>query len=309
MSFYDDYRPPTVEDGLVGKMQIDTANYLLDKVNSGKIPQKVMFIGPSGVGKTTIATMVGSAAECQIIPINCSAQTGIDYVRDHILTGINYGSWDNPRKMYLLDEIHGLSKAAQNALLTPLESLNENILIYCATTEPEKVIDTLKSRFENFTLTTPSITELKQRASYLLQLVGYTIRGKEDLEQLAISCGGNVRSLDSLVESYVGGLDVSRMSVDELSVPLFDLITKKGVFSVSEGFDAASNISDYNALVVQLCYYAIKAIKGRNQSRYKLILDIFGDGLSSNMPPYVSFHHKLLAYIDMANYEYSKRAK
>ena len=128
---------------VIGDAQKKALQYLLSETT---IPQTIMFIGESGSGKTTVAKLLAEHLKSDIREINCSSETGIQNVRN-IIDTFPLKPLGSRFNIIFLDELHGLSKDAQNALLTPLENLPKNTIILAATTEPKKLFKTLLSRF------------------------------------------------------------------------------------------------------------------------------------------------------------------
>jgi len=138
-------------------------DYILKALEKLEPSTSVMFEGQRGCGKTTLAFKkakdFGAPPE-NIEQVNCADNTGIDFHRD-LIGDIHRSSLFGEKKVLILDEIHGLSIASQNAWLIPLENTNENTLVMACTTTVDKVIPTLLRRFVRFKVHPLSVANSK----------------------------------------------------------------------------------------------------------------------------------------------------
>lgn len=145
MELYKEHRPALFKD-VVG--QDDACRMLSQMVKEKRIPHAILFQGPSGCGKTTFARILKEKLECEntdFIEINAAESRGIDTIRD-IQNRMRLAPMKGGVRIYLLDECHMLSKDAQNALLKILEDTPKHVYFMLATTEPEKLITTIRTR-------------------------------------------------------------------------------------------------------------------------------------------------------------------
>ncbi len=139
---------PTTMDEVVG------LDYIKNALERFEFDVPVMFHGERGCGKTTFAEILAKEF-CEdeftlnIRTINCGYYTKIDDMRAEI-DRLHVSSLFGKNKVLILDEIHRLSNASQNAWLIPLEKLPENVLVLACTTEPNKIIPTLLRRFVQY---------------------------------------------------------------------------------------------------------------------------------------------------------------
>ncbi len=149
MSLYLKYRPTTLEN-FFGNSEIKITLRGMFKKN--EIPHTILFHGPTGTGKTTLARIVAGKLECSennIIEIDTAQFRGIDTVRD-LRKNIQYNPLDGGVRVYILDEIHKATGDAQNALLKILEDTPTHVYFILCTTDPQSLLPTIKGRCSQF---------------------------------------------------------------------------------------------------------------------------------------------------------------
>ena len=165
MPFHIDYRPKTLDEVVGNEGVKESLKAVFEQEDK---PHASLFIGPSGCGKTTlariIAKMIGCAPE-DIQEYNSSNTRGIDSIREIAQNSI-YAPMSGKVKVYLLDEVHRMTKDAQNALLKLLEDTPKHVYFLLCTTDPEMLIKAIKTRcmtFEVKQLAAPQLTALVER--------------------------------------------------------------------------------------------------------------------------------------------------
>ncbi len=159
-SLYRKYRPEAFVD-LVGQEHIVAA--LEGALKADKIAHAYLFCGSRGTGKTTSARIVASAlgsSPSDIYEIDAASNNGVDDIRE-LRENVGTLPFDSKYKVYIIDEVHMLSKAAFNALLKTLEEPPAHVIFILATTELEKVPDTIVSRCQTFIFRKPSEAVLR----------------------------------------------------------------------------------------------------------------------------------------------------
>jgi len=167
------YRPKVFED-LIGQEVV--AETIINSIKSKKIPNAYLFTGIRGVGKTTIARIIAKSLNClngfeklcthdlcenckaisnsnhiDVLEMDAASKTGVDDVRD-LIEFSRYGPTTSNYKIFIIDEVHMLSKQAFNALLKTLEEPPEYLKFIFATTEIKKIPITVVSRCQRFDL-------------------------------------------------------------------------------------------------------------------------------------------------------------
>ena len=151
MSFNLEYRPTTFDQVAGNKGTISSIQSILKQE---KCPHILLFSGFSGCGKTTLARITAKELQCSehdVIEINSANNRGIDTARD-IIQQMYYKPLHGPIKVYILDEVHQTSKDFQNAMLKALEEPPSHVYFMLCTTEPEKLIATIRNRATMFTV-------------------------------------------------------------------------------------------------------------------------------------------------------------
>ena len=163
------YRPRTFRE-VIGQEAVTTL--LTGAIAEGRIGHAYLFAGPRGTGKTTTARIFAKCLNCEngptadpcgtcercvaadegtevdVIELDAASHTGVDTIRE-LRDEVAYAPMRARRKVYIIDEVHMLSKAAFNALLKTLEEPPPHVVFLFATTEPHKVLDTILSRWWN----------------------------------------------------------------------------------------------------------------------------------------------------------------
>ncbi len=175
------YRPQTFND-LIGQEVV--AETIINSINADKIPNAYLFTGIRGIGKTTIARIVAKSLNClngignlcvnkqcdnceaisnsshiDVLEMDAASKTGVDDVRD-LIDFSRYGPTSSKYKIFIIDEVHMLSKQAFNALLKTLEEPPEYLKFIFATTEIKKIPITVVSRCQRFDLSRIRSSEL-----------------------------------------------------------------------------------------------------------------------------------------------------
>src|ERR1700759_3819636 len=158
LALYRKYRPKGLAD-VVGQDHIVTT--LQNALKAGKISHAYLFTGPRGVGKTSVARILAheinglpytdESTHLDIIEIDAASNRRIDEIRD-LRDKVHIAPTSAKYKVYIIDEVHMLTKEAFNALLKTLEEPPAHVKFMFATTEPEKVLPTILSRCQRFDL-------------------------------------------------------------------------------------------------------------------------------------------------------------
>lgn len=196
------YRPKMLKE-IVGNA--DAVRSLRALFERGDMPHTLLFTGPSGCGKTTLARIVARFLKCSdwdFKELNTADFRGIDSARE-IVQQTHLSPMSGPCRVWLLDECHQLTKDAQHALLKALEEVPAHVYFLLATTEPEKLLPTIKTRCVTFALRALSDAEMKEVIGRAAAGEGATIPD-EVAEQIILDSGGAPRMALSILDKVIG---------------------------------------------------------------------------------------------------------
>ena len=220
-ALYRKYRPQTFDD-VIGQAHVTTT--LAREVAEGRVAHAYLFTGPRGTGKTTTARIIAKALNCEnlhadgspcnecgscqaitdgtsldVLELDAASHNSVDDIRDIKLSVATVASSATSKRVFVLDEAHMLSKAAGNALLKTLEEPPDHVHFVLATTEPYKLLDTIRSRSQRFDFHPVPVEDLAGYLSTIADREGY----KTDpaaLIAIARHARGSVRDSLSLLE-------------------------------------------------------------------------------------------------------------
>lgn len=206
------YRPQSFED-IVSQEHVSST--LLNAVQQNRLSHAYMFCGPRGVGKTTMARVLarvingiddrvdGEALNqtLNIIEIDAASNNKVEDVH-HLRESVRIPPQNGRYKIFIVDEVHMLSKAAFNALLKTLEEPPEHAIFIFATTEPHKVLPTILSRVQRFDFKRISVDEIVHRLEKITADEGISI-DHESLHVIAKKADGALRDALGLLDQGI----------------------------------------------------------------------------------------------------------
>ena len=283
-ALYRKYRPQTFDD-VVGQEHI--VGTIRKQVASGRISHAYMFTGTRGTGKTTCAKILARAVNCEhpvngdpcnecptcrgladgsildVFEIDAASNNGVDNIRE-LREDVMFTPASTRYKVYIIDEVHMLSTSAFNALLKTLEEPPEHIIFIFATTDINKVPQTIISRCQRFDFKRISAEQIKARVLKVAESEGIAL---EDEAAALISrlADGALRDALSILDRCIsGGTDVTLASVERtVGVCPYDQMCD--VLSAVAKDDTAAVLEFYNecratsrdsvAVFSELCTY------------------------------------------------------
>lgn len=197
-ALYRKYRPDNFGD-VLGQEHI--VKVLKGAIKLGNISHSYLLHGSRGTGKTTIARIIAHELDTSpedIFEIDAASNRGIDDIRE-LREGITTAPFNSKYKIYIIDEVHMLTKEAWNALLKTLEEPPAHVIFILATTELEKVPETIISRCQVFNFKKPSLAVLKELVITIANKEGFTIE-PAGAELLAILGDGSFRDTHGILQ-------------------------------------------------------------------------------------------------------------
>ena len=207
-ALYRIYRPKNFDE-IYGQDQI--VSILKNQLENGNLSHAYLFCGPRGTGKTSTAKVFASAInggiDIDTVELDAASNNSVDNVRD-IRDNLAFAPTSGKYKIYIIDEVHMLSAAAFNALLKTLEEPPSHVIFILATTEPQKIPQTVLSRCQRFDFRKIEKDVLVQRLSDVLAQEGKDFES-EALEFIALKSEGGLRDALSILDKALSYGDLT----------------------------------------------------------------------------------------------------
>ncbi len=213
---YRKYRPSNFKEVLGQDHIIKTIG---GAINLGNIAHAYLFAGSRGIGKTSIARILAKEIKCtenDMYEIDAASNRGIDDIRE-LRDSVNILPFESPYKVYIIDEVHMLTKEAFNALLKTLEEPPKHVVFVLATTEIEKLPDTIVSRCQSFTFKKPSQNVLKDLVLNIAKKEGYKL-DPSSADLIAVLGDGSFRDTLGILQKVIGSSEDKTISIDEVEM-------------------------------------------------------------------------------------------
>ena len=298
------YRPKKLSE-IIG--QDETCKIIKGSMKLNRLPHAFLFSGTRGVGKTTIARIISKIVNCEkidlsnpepcgvctscisitkeknmdVVEIDAASRTGVADVRE-IIENLGYKSVEVKKKIYIIDEVHMLSKAAFNALLKTLEEPPDDVIFIFATTETDKIPVTIMSRCQKF--------ELRRIDTLVLSDFLIEVSKKEDIElgeesALLISQAseGSVRDALSILDNVLSRgnpilletvKEVLGLADNNLVSDLFEFLCegniKKALLKFEEIYKKGASLNILAKMLMNICFHTMKLKSGLDKKTFLL---------------------------------------
>lgn len=285
LALYRKYRPGTFTD-VVGQDHVIKA--LQGALKEGNVSHAYLFFGSRGTGKTSVARIFAhelGASDADIHEIDAASYTGVDNIRA-LREEAAVMPFDSKRKVYIVDEVHMLSKSAFNAFLKTLEEPPAHVVFILATTELEKVPDTIQSRCQVFTFKKPTAKAIAETVTTIAKAEGFTLE-KASAELIALLAAGSFRDSQSILQKILSSSSDKKVSVEEVvtitGAPRSDvierIITGLSVGSADDALRAVGEAVKSNSDIAVLLMILIDRVRMMLMLRYapKVGEEMIGD--------------------------------
>lgn len=252
LALYRKYRPSKWSE-VVGQEHI--VKVLEGALKLGNISHAYLFTGSRGTGKTSIARIFAEAvgtSSSDLTEIDAASNRGIDDIR-LLREGVNVLPFESKYKVYIIDEVHMLTREAFNALLKTLEEPPAHVIFILATTEMDKLPETIVSRCETHTFKKPSERVLKETILTVAKKEGFKI-DSASAELIALLADGSFRDALGIVQKVLSSSKKNEISAEEVEMVtgaprhglVNDFLTAVSEKNVEKGFAALRAAVDGN---------------------------------------------------------------
>ena len=243
--FYNKYRSQTINDIDSEKIREGLGKSIL----SNKFASAYLLIGPRGTGKTSMARLIAKALNCEkrkvgeepcnecetckaitngsnldVIEIDAASNTGVDDIRD-LREKVKLAPSASKFKVYIIDEVHMLSNSAFNALLKTLEEPPSHVVFVLATTDPQKLPETIKSRCQVYEFGRGTIGEIIRALERAVRGEGLGV-SNDTLLGIAKMADGSFRDAHKLLEQMANGENVTSAKIENLDDFIKNILDK-----------------------------------------------------------------------------------
>ncbi len=254
-ALYRKYRPQTFAEV---RDQEHIIRVLEGALKKGEIPHALLFCGSRGTGKTSTARLFARAlgtSELDLYEIDAASNRGIDDVRE-LREAVHTVPYESKYKVYIIDEVHMLTKEAFNALLKTLEEPPAHVVFILATTEEDKLLDTITSRCQVFRFRAPSRAVLAETVTEVARKEGFAL-APDAADLIAVAADGSFRDALGITQKVILASGDTIGSADEVAAiigaPRVALLLRLlGALHEKDTAEALSAVADATATHVSM---------------------------------------------------------
>ncbi len=264
MSLYRKYRPQNFKE-VIGEDHI--IKVLSGAIKLGNLSHAYLFSGSRGTGKTSVARIFSKeigTSQNDLYELDAASANGVDDIRE-INESVHTLPFDSKYKVYIIDEAHMLSKSAWNAFLKTLEEPPAHVIFILATTELEKVPETVVSRCQTFVFKQPNQAMLKEFAQNIAKKEGVNLES-DAAELVALLGDGSFRDAHGILEKIIlssKNKKISRAEIESVTgAPKGELVKnileaivrqdlKKGIEAVHTANEANADMKIFSKMILE----------------------------------------------------------
>jgi DNA polymerase-3 subunit gamma/tau len=298
LALYRKYRSKSLDE-IVGQSHI--TDILRRAIETGNVAHAYLLTGPRGVGKTSIARILAheinklpytdESTHLDIIEIDAASNSGVDDIRD-LRERVQIAPTSAPKKIYIIDEVHMLSKPAFNALLKTLEEPPEHVVFILATTDVEKLPTTIVSRTQRFNFRAISVEDTVTHLTHIAHKEKISI-DDEALRLIAEHSAGSFRDSISMLDQLRSSADkkITRQTVEAVmglapQETIDDLLTAYQAGDIATVVTILNHYEQRGTSAASLVRQLISTINARviDEPGYLALLDRLLDSSKSAWP-------------------------
>jgi DNA polymerase-3 subunit gamma/tau len=252
VALYRKYRPSTFADI---RNQDHIVKVLEGAIVKKQIPHALLFCGGRGTGKTTTARIFASAvgsSDIDIYEIDAASNRGVDDIRE-LREAVHTLPYESPYKVYIIDEVHMLTKEAFNALLKTLEEPPAHVLFILATTEQDKLLPTITSRCQVFTFHNPSRADLRETVIDVAKKEKFKLDAAA-ADLIAIAADGSFRDALGITQKVITASSDVKADADEVAA----------IIGAPKGKTLADVVTALNTTDTKLGLTSVHSAQGEN---------------------------------------------
>ena len=287
MPLHLDYRPANFDEVIGNEAAVASLKSLLARDDS---PHAFLFTGPSGCGKTTLARLAAAALDCtedNLREIDSADFRGIDTIRD-LRQSMRLAGLDGGIRCYILDECHKMTNDAQNALLKALEDTPSHVYFFLCTTDPQKLIKTIKTRCTPFEVRSLKDSEITELVNWVCEQEDKAVSDEDVMDAIVKVADGSPRTalvaLDKVIDLDDNDREAALAQIKSMEAETIELcralLKRESWKRISSILGGLGDVPEETIRHAVLGYMNAVVLKGDNEQAFAVIeafLDNFFD--------------------------------